>query len=165
MGNQNILFLTSTCMSGVNDRYCKRKQYKMYFFCQVLLPFWFFSLIVWVGEALAWVKADASTTLAEVNNCEWNEERCRASVVSQVKFFIQQGGSAVDAVEAAVRNMEDNPLFNAGRGCALTEENTAELDALIMDGHSLAAGETVMLKLMLFSFWKMHSGPVACAAY
>lgn len=36
--------------------------------------------------------------------------------------------------------MEDNPLFNAGRGCALTEENTAELDALIMDGHSLAAG-------------------------
>lgn len=59
MGNQNILFLTSTCMSGVNDRYCKRKQYKMYFFCQVLLPFWFFSLIVWVGEALAWVKADA----------------------------------------------------------------------------------------------------------
>ena len=61
--------------------------------------------------------------------------------------------------------MEDNPLFNAGRGCALTEENTAELDALIMDGHSLAAGETVMLKLMLFSFSKMHSGPVACAAY
>ena len=39
--------------------------------------------------------------------------------------------------------MEDNPLFNAGRGCALTEENTAELDALIMDGHSLAVGETV----------------------
>ena len=89
MGNQNILFLTSTCMSGVNDRYCKRKQYKMYFFCQVLLPFWFFSLIVWVGEALAWVKADASTTLAEVNNCEWNKERCQASVESQVKFFIQ----------------------------------------------------------------------------
>lgn len=66
-----------------------------------------------------------------------------------MKFFIQQGGSAVDAVEAAVRNMEDNPLFNAGRGCALTEENTAELDALIMDGHSLAAGETVMLKLII----------------
>ncbi|PFX19807.1 Isoaspartyl peptidase/L-asparaginase [Stylophora pistillata] len=52
-----------------------------------------------------------------------------------------EGGSALEAVEEAVRNMEDNPLFNAGRGCALTEENTAELDALIMDGHNLAAGE------------------------
>lgn len=88
-------------------------------------------------------------------------ECCKSSEI----FYPTQGGSAVDAVEAAVRNMEDNPLFNAGRGCALTEENTAELDALIMDGHSLAAGETVMLKLMLFSFWEMHFGPVACAAY
>ena len=51
-----------------------------------------------------------------------------------------QGGSAVDAVEAAVRNMEDNSIFNAGHGCALTEENTAELDAFIMDGHNLATG-------------------------
>ena len=66
-------------------------------------------------------------------------ECCKSSEI----FYPTQGGSAVDAVEAAVRNMEDNPLFNAGRGCALTEENTAELDALIMDGHSLAAGETV----------------------
>ena len=90
-----------------------------------------------------------------------SDEYCKSSEI----FYPTQGGSAVDAVEAAVRNMEDNPLFNAGRGCALTEENTAELDALIMDGHSLAAGETVMLKLMLFSFWKMHFDPVACAAY
>ena len=52
-----------------------------------------------------------------------------------------QGGSAVDAVEAAVRNMEDNSIFNAGHGCALTEENTAELDAFIMDGHNLATGD------------------------
>lgn len=51
-----------------------------------------------------------------------------------------EGGSAVDAVEAAVRNMEDNSIFNAGHGCALTEENTAELDAFIMDGHNLATG-------------------------
>lgn len=46
----------------------------------------------------------------------------------------------MDAVEAAVRNMEDNSIFNAGHGCALTEENTAELDAFIMDGHNLATG-------------------------
>ena len=46
----------------------------------------------------------------------------------------------MDAVEAAVRNMEDNSIFNAGHGCALTDENTAELDAFIMDGHNLATG-------------------------
>ncbi|XP_022799825.1 isoaspartyl peptidase/L-asparaginase-like [Stylophora pistillata] len=57
-----------------------------------------------------------------------------------------EGGSALEAVEEAVRNMEDNPLFNAGRGCALTEENTAELDALIMDGHNLAAGAVACVR-------------------
>lgn len=162
MGNQNILFLTSTCTSGVNDRYCKRKQYKMYFFCQVVLPFWFFSLIVWVGEALAWVKLTLGGS--QQLRMRWRALSGECWKSSEI-FYPIQGGSAVDAVEAAVRNMEDNPLFNAGRGCALTEENTAELDALIMDGHSLAAGETVMLKLMLFSFWEMHFGPVACVAY
>ena len=46
----------------------------------------------------------------------------------------------MDAVEAAVRYMEDEPIFNAGHGCALTEENTAELDAFIMNGHDLSTG-------------------------
>lgn len=56
----------------------------------------------------------------------------------------------MDAVEAAVRNMEDNPIFNAGHGCALTDENTAELDAFIMDGHNLATGYKIkILKLSL----------------
>lgn len=39
-----------------------------------------------------------------------------------------------------MRFMEDNPIFNAGHGCALTEKNTAELDAFIMDGHNLSTG-------------------------
>ena len=51
----------------------------------------------------------------------------------------------MDAVEAAVRYMEDNPIFNAGHGCALTEDNTAELDGFIMDGHNLATGEKLNL--------------------
>jgi L-asparaginase / beta-aspartyl-peptidase len=50
------------------------------------------------------------------------------------------GGAALDAVEAAVRVLEDDPHFNAGRGAALTREGTAELDASIMDGHTRAAG-------------------------
>ena len=50
------------------------------------------------------------------------------------------GGSALDAVEAAVRVMEDSPYFNAGHGAALTSEGTIEHDACIMDGTNRAAG-------------------------
>ncbi len=54
--------------------------------------------------------------------------------------ILQKGGSALDAVEAAVRMMEDNPLFNAGKGAVFTNEGRNELDAAIMDGKTLAAG-------------------------
>lgn len=50
------------------------------------------------------------------------------------------GGPAVDAVAAAVRVLEDNPLFNAGRGAVFTAEGRNELDAAIMDGKSQKAG-------------------------
>nr|WP_199798883.1 isoaspartyl peptidase/L-asparaginase [Qipengyuania thermophila] len=50
------------------------------------------------------------------------------------------GGSALDAVEAAVRVLEDDPNFNAGRGAVFTADGTNELDAAIMDGRSRAAG-------------------------
>ena len=50
------------------------------------------------------------------------------------------GGSALDAVEAAVRVLEDDPHFNAGRGAALSHEGVAELDAAIMDGCDRSAG-------------------------
>ena len=50
------------------------------------------------------------------------------------------GGSALDAVEAAIAVMEDSPHFNAGHGAALTEDGAHELDASIMDGATLAAG-------------------------
>lgn len=50
------------------------------------------------------------------------------------------GGSAVDAVEAAAKSLEDNVCFNAGRGSVLTEEGVAELDAAIMDGRERRAG-------------------------
>lgn len=50
------------------------------------------------------------------------------------------GESALDVCEAVVRLLEDDPLFNAGRGAALTERGEAELDAAIMDGPTLKAG-------------------------
>lgn len=53
---------------------------------------------------------------------------------------LRAGGSAVAAVEAAIRVMEDFPLFNAGKGAAFTCSGTNELDASIMDGSTLAAG-------------------------
>lgn len=53
---------------------------------------------------------------------------------------LERGGSAVDAVEAVIREMEDDPLFNAGRGAVFTAEGRNELDASIMDGRNRAAG-------------------------
>jgi beta-aspartyl-peptidase (threonine type) len=51
-----------------------------------------------------------------------------------------RGGNAVEAVEAAVRVLEDNPQFNAGKGAVLTHEEEHELDAAIMDGRGEAGG-------------------------
>lgn len=51
-----------------------------------------------------------------------------------------EGGTALEAVEATIRVMEDNPLFNAGKGAVFTHDGRNELDAAIMDGSNLAAG-------------------------
>ncbi len=56
------------------------------------------------------------------------------------------GGSALDAVEAAVRHLEDSPLYNAGRGSVYTSEYTHELDASIMDGATKKAGAVCAVK-------------------
>lgn len=56
------------------------------------------------------------------------------------KKILAEGGTALDAVERTVRLMEDNPLFNAGKGAVFTHEGRNELDASIMDGSNLAAG-------------------------
>ncbi len=53
------------------------------------------------------------------------------------KSILKEGGTALDAVEATIRVMEDNPLFNAGKGAVFTHEGKNELDAAIMDGSNL----------------------------
>jgi beta-aspartyl-peptidase (threonine type) len=53
---------------------------------------------------------------------------------------IQRGGSSPDAVKAAIVTMEDNPLFNAGKGAVFTTDAKNELDASIMDGETLDTG-------------------------
>jgi beta-aspartyl-peptidase (threonine type) len=59
---------------------------------------------------------------------------------------LRSGGGALDAVERAVRAMEDSPFFNAGRGAALTSEGTIEHDASIMDGRTRSAGAVCSTK-------------------
>jgi beta-aspartyl-peptidase (threonine type) len=54
--------------------------------------------------------------------------------------ILASGGTALDAVEASVRVLEDDPNFNAGKGAVFTWEGTNELDASIMDGRTRAAG-------------------------
>jgi len=53
---------------------------------------------------------------------------------------LSAGGAALDAVESAVRTLEDHPRFNAGRGSALTRDGTVEMDASIMEGNRLQCG-------------------------
>lgn len=54
--------------------------------------------------------------------------------------ILREGGSSLDAVEATIRVLEDNPLFNAGRGAVFDAEGKNQLDASIMDGATLKAG-------------------------
>lgn len=60
--------------------------------------------------------------------------------------ILAAGGSSLDAVEATIRVMEDSGLFDAGRGAYYTREGVPELDAAIMDGHTLSAGSVASVK-------------------
>jgi beta-aspartyl-peptidase (threonine type) len=53
---------------------------------------------------------------------------------------LENGGTAVEAVRAAIKELEDNVLFNAGKGAVFTKKGVQEMDAAIMDGSTLAAG-------------------------
>lgn len=70
-------------------------------------------------------------------------DRCRAGVRAGAEAgqaVLEAGGSALDAVVAAVRVLEDDPEFNAGTGSALTRDGTVETDACVMEGHTQRVG-------------------------
>jgi len=78
-----------------------------------------------------------------------HEARARAGLAEALKAgaaILERGGSAVDAVEAAARILEEDACFNAGRGSVLTEEGEVELDAAIMDGRERQAGAVSGIK-------------------
>ena len=59
--------------------------------------------------------------------------------------ILERGGTAVDAVEEAVKILEDSHLFNAGKGSVFTASETHEMDASIMDGKNLNAGAVTLI--------------------
>lgn len=69
-----------------------------------------------------------------------------AGIASRAWLSLKQGMSALDVVELAVRELEDFPLFNAGRGAVLNADGIVELDASIMDGRSRAAGAVAAVR-------------------
>lgn len=67
-------------------------------------------------------------------------------VLSESYAMLQKGDSAVNVVAAAVRALENNPLFNAGKGAVYTADGTHEMDAAIMDGFTGKAGAVAGVK-------------------
>lgn len=71
---------------------------------------------------------------------EKNYRQGLEDAITAGESILQKGGSSLDAVEAAVRSLEDNALFNAGKGAVFTNEGKNEMDASIMNGKDLTAG-------------------------
>ncbi|WP_179009102.1 isoaspartyl peptidase/L-asparaginase family protein [Winogradskyella forsetii] len=74
------------------------------------------------------------------------EYRAALKVARDAGFeVLQDGGSAVDAVEKSVKLLENTPLFNAGKGSVFTANGTHEMDAAIMEGENLKAGAVSLI--------------------
>src|SRR5690242_9554697 len=85
-----------------------------------------------------WEHMDAATAAAYRTSLE----RALNAGVEKLKH----GGRALDAVEAAINVLEDDPLFNAGRGAAFDAEGKNEMDASLMDGATLRAGSVAGIR-------------------
>jgi len=81
------------------------------------------------------ISPDSLTRFGEANYRSALTNSLRAANV-----VLQQGGTSLDAVGAAIAILEDSPLFNAGKGAVFTSAGENEMDASIMDGNSMKAG-------------------------
>ena len=82
-------------------------------------------------------------TLSAAHLTPENDRNYRAGLVRALRAgfeVLDRGGASLDAVTVAVQALEDDPLFNAGRGAVLAANGLHELDASIMDGRDLRAG-------------------------
>ena len=99
----------------------------------------------WSAPAEGWtlVIHGGAGQLRQLNLSKEQEDHARvvlAAALDSGAKILAAGGSAVDAVEAAVRVLEDDPYFNAGRGAVFSADGINELDAAIMDGATRDAG-------------------------
>ncbi len=88
-------------------------------------------------------------TIERANMTPEKEREYRAGLERALRAgydILKRGGSSLDATEAAVHVLEDDPHFNAGKGSVFTSAGTNEMDAAIMDGKTLAAGAVAALK-------------------
>lgn len=85
-----------------------------------------------------WQHMDAATAAAYHDSL--------AKALAAGSAVLKRNGTALDAVEAAVEVLEDDPLFNAGRGSAFAADGTNEMDAALMDGATLAAGSVAAVR-------------------
>jgi L-asparaginase / beta-aspartyl-peptidase len=76
---------------------------------------------------------------------EASDRACLAATEAGAAI-LEKGGSALDAVEAAVRVLENDPVFNAGYGSALNADGVVENDAAIMEGEKLMAGAVASIR-------------------
>jgi beta-aspartyl-peptidase (threonine type) len=83
-------------------------------------------------------------TMPEATRQEYIQGLTKALTLG--RDILAKGGTSLDAVQAVVRLMEDDPHFNAGKGAVYTHEGTHELDAAIMDGRTLSCGSVAALK-------------------
>jgi beta-aspartyl-peptidase (threonine type) len=74
-----------------------------------------------------------------------HQDGCRAALEAGWQV-LERGGAALDAVEAAVRALEDAPIFDAGVGSVLNRDGDVELDAAIMDGPTLRSGAVAAVR-------------------
>lgn len=88
-------------------------------------------------------------TLPQSSMTEEKEREYRAALSQAINAgygVLEKGGNALDAVEAAVTDLEDCPLFNAGRGAVYNNAGKHEMDASIMCGKNLSAGAVALIK-------------------
>jgi len=93
------------------------------------------------------IHGGAGTLLKEHMTTEKEQAYTAAldEAVTIATSILESNGTAIDAVAAAVRSMEDSPLFNAGKGSVFTAQGTHEMDASIMDGSNRSAGAVSMV--------------------
>lgn len=106
------------------------------------------SLTTTSGQAVLLVHGGAGA-IPRAEMTPEREARYREALESALRAGYEilegQGGTSLDAVEAAIRVLEDSPLFNAGRGAVFNREGRIELDASIMDGRGKRAGAVACL--------------------